>query len=269
VLLRDVTIQDNTPVKPNEKFTKTWEFQNTGTCPWTNYKLIFATGDQMGAPLSAPIPDTASNKKALVSVDLTAPAADGKYTGYFTLHNSDDKIMMIGIEKTFWVKVVVGTVSPQVTSTSAVNTSSTPFVPKGSNNNCAYSKNEGYAQQIISLINEARANAKLNVLTANAQLMSAAQEHSADMACNNYLGHTGTDGSYINDRLTRAGYPANTGFSEIIAIGAPQDAMKQWQADQPHWDVVLNAANTEIGVGYAYYSSSEFGGYITVDFGSP
>ena len=99
--------------------------------------------------------------------------------------------------------------------------------------------------------------------------MSAAQEHSADMACNNYLGHTGTDGSYINDRLTRAGYPANTGFSEIIAIGAPQDAMKQWQADQPHWDVVLNAANTEIGVGYAYYSSSEFGGYITVDFGGP
>jgi uncharacterized protein YkwD len=272
VLLRDVTVQDNTQVKPSEKFTKTWEFQNTGTCPWTNYKLVFAAGDQMGAPLSAPIPDTAPNKKALVSVDLTAPAADGKYTGYFTLHNSDDKIVMIGIEKTFWVKIVVGTVSPQVTSTSiasiTTNATNTPFVPKGSNSNCSYSKNEGDVQQIISLINEARAKEKLNALTANTQLMSAAQGHSADMACNNFLGHTGSDGSYINDRLSRAGYSINTGYSEIIAIGTPQDAMNQWRSDQPHWDIVLNAGFTQIGVGYAYYSSSEFVGYITVDLGS-
>ena len=76
VLLRDVTIQDNTQVKANEKFTKTWEFQNTGTCPWINYTLNFAAGDQMGAPLSAPIADTVSNGKVQVSVELTAPAIE-------------------------------------------------------------------------------------------------------------------------------------------------------------------------------------------------
>jgi len=32
VLVRDVTIPDNTQVKAGEKFVKTWEFQNTGTC---------------------------------------------------------------------------------------------------------------------------------------------------------------------------------------------------------------------------------------------
>jgi hypothetical protein len=84
VLLRDVTIQDDTQVKANEKFTKTWEFQNTGTCPWINYTLVFDAGDQMGAPLSAPIADTVSNGKVQVSVDLTAPASNGTYTGYFT-----------------------------------------------------------------------------------------------------------------------------------------------------------------------------------------
>src|SRR5687768_7520314 len=31
VLLRDVTIPDDTQLKPGEKFTKTWEFKNNGT----------------------------------------------------------------------------------------------------------------------------------------------------------------------------------------------------------------------------------------------
>ncbi len=259
VLLRDVTIQDNTQVKPNEKFTKTWEFQNTGTCPWINYTLEFSAGDQMNAPLSAPIPATVSNEKAQVSVELTAPASNGTYTGYFTLNNSDGGIIPIGIEKTFWVKIVVGSGSTQ--------TVNTPFVPGGGNNNCSYSQNAGYVSEIISLINQARANANLPTLTINSQLTAAAQGHSVDMACNNFLGHTGSDGSWIGDRLIRAGYPANTNYFEIIAIGTPQNAMDQWQADQSHWDAVLDLGVTEIGVGYTYYSASDFGAYITVDMG--
>jgi uncharacterized protein YkwD len=122
--------------------------------------------------------------------------------------------------------------------------------------------------QIVSLINSERSKAGLGTLTVNSQLTAAAQGHSADMACNNFLSHTGSNGSYINDRLSSAGYSLNNGFSEIIAIGTPQDAMSQWQADKPHWDVVLNGGSTEIGVGYAYSSTSDYGGYITVDFGS-
>jgi uncharacterized protein YkwD len=272
VLLRDVSIQDNTQVNVNEKFTKTWEFQNTGTCPWINYKLVFAAGDQMGAPLSAPVPDTLSNQKALVSVKLTAPASNGTYTGYFTLHNSDDKIIPIGAEQTFWVKIVVGSSVITPTASGASPTKSSGSAPTSGGEgriNCNNSKNAGYVNQITSLINSERTNAGLPALTTNAQLAAAAQDHAVDMACNNFLGHTGSDGSYINDRLSRAGYPLTGGFSEIIAIGTPQDAMNQWRADQPHWDIVLNAGVTQIGVGYAYYSSSDFGGYITVDLGSP
>ncbi|HNK63871.1 MAG TPA: CAP domain-containing protein, partial [Anaerolineales bacterium] len=73
----------------------------------------------------------------------------------------------------------------------------------------------------------------------------------------------------INDRLARAGYPLGNGFSEVIAIGTPQDAINQWKSDQPHWDVILNAGSTAIGVGYAYSANSDYGGYITVDFGTP
>lgn len=211
----------------------------------------------MNAPLSAPIPDTAPKGIVQASVELTAPSSNGTYTGNFTLNDASGKGLPIGIEKTFWVKIIVGAASSISTNT--------PFVPTGGNGDCAYSQNAGYVSEIISLINQARASAKLPALTINAQLMSAAQSHSADMTCNNFLGHTGSDGSWIDDRLIRAGYPANTNYNEIIAIGTPQDAMSQWRSDGPHWDAVLDPSVTEIGAGYAYYSGSDFGGYFTVD----
>lgn len=266
VLVRDVTIPDGTQMKPGEKFTKTWEFINNGDCPWYGYTLKFAAGDQMNAPLSAPIPDTLLKKSVQVSVDLTAPTTNGSFTGYFTLNNPKGKDVPIGIEKTFWVKITVGSGGsvPQVTVSSG---SQSPSGSVGAN--CNYSENASYVNQIAALINQERTNAGLSALTVNAQLAAAAQAHSADMACNNFLDHTGSDGSYINDRLARAGYALGNGFSEIIAIGTPQDAINQWKADGPHWDVVMNKDTTALGVGYAYYANSSYGGYITVDFGSP
>lgn len=269
VLLRDVTIPDNTKMKAGETFTKTWEFKNNGTCPWVDYKISFASGDQMSAPLSAPIADTAPKGTVQASVELTAPSADGTYTGYFTLNNSSGKEIPIGIEKTFWVKIVVGSgtasLSQPTTSASNSNAINTPYVPPSGNSNCNYSQNGGYASLVISLINQARAAAQLPTLSVNSQLMAAAQTHSADMACNNFLDHTGSDGSWIGDRLSAAGYSTYS-YAEIIAVGDPQNAMEQWAADAPHWEIVLNPTVTQIGAGYAYYADSDFGAYITVDF---
>jgi uncharacterized protein YkwD len=268
VLLRDVTIQDNTPVKPNEKFTKTWEFQNTGTCPWINYKLVFAAGDQMGAPLSAPITDTVSNGKAQVSVELTAPASNGTYTGYFTLHNSDDKIVMIGVEKTFWVKIVVGSGAIVPTASGASPTQS-GSAPSGRIASCNYSQNGGYVNQIASLINAERANAGLSALTINAQLAASAQGHAADMACNNRISHTGSDGSSSYSRVLASGYSGSFSEEIIYGGGGPQTAISWWMNDKIHHDAILNPKSTEIGVGYDYYSNGSYGDYIAVDFGSP
>ncbi|MDO9303202.1 MAG: NBR1-Ig-like domain-containing protein, partial [Anaerolineales bacterium] len=266
VLLRDVTIQDNTQVRANEKFTKTWEFQNTGTCPWINYTLNFAAGDQMAAPLSAPIADTVSNGKAQVSVELTAPASNGTYTGYFTLHNSADKIVMIGIEKTFWVKVIVGsgTIVPTVSGASP-----TPLTSGGGTANCSYSQNAGYVNQIASLINAERANAGLPALTINTQLAAAAQGHAADMACNNMISHTGSDGSSAYSRILASGYSGSFTEEIIYGGGGPQAAISWWMSDQIHRDAILKAKSTEMGVGYAYFSNGAYGDYIAVNLGSP
>jgi uncharacterized protein YkwD len=272
VLLRDVTIQDNTQVKPNEKFTKTWEFQNTGTCPWINYTLIFAAGDSMGAPLSAPIAVTVSNEKVLVSVDLTAPAAEGAYTGYFTLHNSADKIIPIGVEKTFWVKIVVGgnvIGAPTTSGASPTQSGTITTNDSGSTANCNYSQNAGYINQIASLINAERANAGLPALTVNAQLAASAQGHATDMACNSMISHTGSDGSASYSRVLASGYAGSFTEEIIYGGGGPQAAMSWWMSDQIHRDAILNSRTTEIGVGYAYFSNGSYGDYITVDFGSP
>jgi uncharacterized protein YkwD len=249
ILLRDVTIQDDIQVNAGEKFTKTWEFQNTGTCPWVDYTIKFSAGDQMNAPLSTPIADTLPSGKVQVSVELTAPTADGKYTGYFTLLNSSGEVIPVGTQKTFWVRFVVGAyaVIPPASGTN--------LTPPG---NCIHSQNANYVSEIISLINAERANVGLPALTANAQLAAFAQSHAEDMAYNNFLSHDGSNGSF-SDRMVAYGV-----FGEILAIGTPQDAMNQWRMDE-HWDFVLGSS-TQIGVGYAYNSCSDYGGYFTVDF---
>jgi len=265
VLIRDVTIPDNTQVNAGETFTKTWEFQNNGKCSWAGYTVKFAAGDQMGAPLSAPVDTVPSGQTVNVSVELIAPESNGVYTGYFTLNDASGREIPIGIEKTFWVTIIVGNPAPQMTIPAGANT---PHVPNGGNSNCAYSQNAGYVQQLAGLINQARAAAGLHTLTINTQLTIAAQTHSADMACNNFLGHSGSNGSWIGDRLRAAGYNTSS-YQEIIAIGTPQNAMDQWAADPPHWESVLSPYASEMGVGYAYYSGSDFGGYITVDLAGP
>ncbi|MBI3153698.1 MAG: hypothetical protein HYZ21_16330 [Chloroflexi bacterium] len=264
VLLRDVTIQDGTRVNPGEKFTKTWEFVNNGTCPWIGYALKFAAGDQMNAPLSAPITDTLPKGKVQVSVELTAPTANGSYTGYFTLNDPNGKDVPIGIEKTFWVKITVGSgvIPTQPTSSGSV---STPIPPLGGGANCSYSQNAGYVNQIAAMINEERANAGLLALTVNSQLTSAAQGHAADMACNNNISHTGSDGSSAYARILASGYAPSYAEEIIYGGGGPQAAMSWWMNDQIHRDAILSTNSTEIGVGYAYFS----GDYIVVDFGSP
>src|SRR5258706_903303 len=266
VLLQDVTIPDNTKRNAWDQFTNTWEFKNTGTCPWENYTLRFESGDQLSAPTSLSIPATQPGKNVTISVDLIAPSSDGAYSGYFALNDATGKNLLIGTEKNFWVKIIVGNIIPTLQATAQGNVINTPYVPSGGNSNCAYSQNAAYVGQVISLINQARAAVNLQPLTVNAQLTSAAQTHSADMACNNFLDHTGSDGSWIGDRLRQAGYLASSYF-EIIAIGTPQNAIDQLAADAPHWEAVLNPYATEFDVGYAYYANSDFSGYITVDFG--
>ena len=107
------TIPDGTAIKAGTTFTKTWTFQNNGSCTWDkNYRLVFFTGDAMGAPpggsnFSAIVPPGGT---IVVQVILIAPKNAGSYQGYFKLQNASGVQIRIGdnTNNAFWVKVKVG-----------------------------------------------------------------------------------------------------------------------------------------------------------------
>jgi len=252
LFVEDVTYPDGTRVSPGETFTKTWKMKNVGTCPWKDYTIAFVSGDRMDSPDTAVVPETASGSNANISIELVAPTDDGAYQGNYELRNTDGKVISTGTEPTFWVKVTVG---ESVVGSSTVKIG-----------NCTYTENPDYVQKLIDLINQARADVGRAALTVNQQLMAAAQGHSLDMACNNFVKHSGSDGTWTGDRLLNAGYP-NSYYLELLAIGLPQDAMNQWHIEPADWDNVINSRVTEIGVGYVFSKFSSYGGYWTVDMG--
>ncbi len=266
VLLTDVTFPDNSHVPGGQIFTKTWKLKNTGTCPWEGFTIHYASGERMSALESAAMPETPAGGSVDLSVDLTSPARDGIYTTYFSMQSATGETIAIGTEKTFYVRVIVGEGSaPALAQPPSIS----PGVPAFSIGTISiyckysYSENANYVQELASLINQARGNASLPALDLNPLLTQAAQGHSIDMACNNFLGHEGSDGSRFGALVHATGYPNS--FQEIIGIGTPNDAMDQWAADIGHWEIVLNALATEMGIGYAYSPDSNFGGYFTVD----
>lgn len=264
LLLEDVTIPDNTVLQPGTRFTKTWRFENSGTCAWSGYSIAFLAGDRMDAPDSSPVPETGPGQTVDISMDLTAPSLDGLFTGYYELRSSDGKVLPIGIEKSFWVKIVIGAGIP---STAAVPYASTPLITPGGPLSCDYFLGKTYQNEVASLINSARSEAGLPTLQVNAQLAAAAQDHSIDMACFGLLSHSGSDASSIYERLVSAGY-APSDYGEVIyASGYPQSAFDWWMDDPPHRAEILNPAYTEMGIGYAYNADSFYKGYYTVDFG--
>ena len=251
LFVEDVTYPDHTRLDAGEEFTKTWKFQNTGNCQWTGYTIAFVSGEQMDAPETVEIPETEPQSEVEISVELVAPSEDGAYTGNFELRNEKGDVVPLGIESTFWVKIVVGDEIAGV---------------EGIISNCTYTENPEFVETLIDLINQARADVGRSPLTVNAQLTEAARKHSLDMACNNFLEHSGSDGTWTGDRVTEAGY-TNPYYLELLAIGLPQDAMNQWKIEPNDWTAVITSRVTEIGVGYVFSKFSAYGGYWTVLMG--
>ena len=82
----DITIPDGTILAPGEVFVKTWELKNTGYCTWkADSSLVFFKGNSMSGQNTEIGKTLASGNQANFSVELTAPDAEGTYTGYWIL----------------------------------------------------------------------------------------------------------------------------------------------------------------------------------------
>jgi uncharacterized protein YkwD len=269
-MIEDVTVPDNTVMSRGQKFTKTWRFLNNGKCNWSGYTIAFFAGDRMESPDSVPVPNAEAGKTVDVSVELTAPSIDGSYTGFYVLKNNQGETLPIGIEQAFWLKILIGNVTPAPVNTVPVS-NGTPIAVATVRGpaSCNYSSSSGYVNEIASLINNARTQNGLPALTVNAALNAAAQGHSVDMACHNLLSHSGSDSSSAYERIAAAGYSASRSSEIIYGSGYPQTAFDWWMSDPTHRNEILNPNVTEMGIGYAYKADTAYGSYYTVDFASP
>jgi hypothetical protein len=89
----DVTVPDDTEMDPNEDFTKTWRVRNSGTCNWNaDFRLVFVSGDQMGAPASVSVPATAAGATVDVSIEMTAPNDPGTYRSNWKMQSDEGTV---------------------------------------------------------------------------------------------------------------------------------------------------------------------------------
>lgn len=119
----DVTVPDGTTYAANAAFTKTWRVRNSGTCTWTTaYQAIYQSGEKFGSNTSVNFSKNVAPGQTLdITVNMTAPAANGTYRGYWILKNASGLLYGIGsnADKPFWVEIKVtgGTTGPTSTPT--------------------------------------------------------------------------------------------------------------------------------------------------------
>jgi uncharacterized protein YkwD len=115
-------------------------------------------------------------------------------------------------------------------------------------------------QTVLELVNAARARGATcgderfgpaDDLVMQPALRCAARVHSADMASNDFFGHSNQAGETPWDRMERAGY-AWGGAGENIAGGqrTPEGAMQAWMNSPGHCANIMNPGFVHFGVGY-------------------
>ncbi len=113
--IKDVTIPDGTNFNAGDAFTKTWRLKNIGTCTWTGYALVFDSGDAMSGVSPIAIGTVGPGQEVDVSVNLTAPASNGTYRGYWRIRNTTGVLIPVqgGAQqgKSFFVEIKVGATS--------------------------------------------------------------------------------------------------------------------------------------------------------------
>jgi uncharacterized protein YkwD len=133
-------------------------------------------------------------------------------------------------------------------------------------------------QKLLSELNVARSQARqcggqafaaAAPLAWNATLGTISQDHSRDMANNNYFDHKDRDGRTPGDRAELAGYSGQQ-VGENIAAG--QDTVHKvvegWLASPGHCANLMNPQYQELGAAYATDPKSSAGIYWTAMFGA-
>ena len=86
----DVTVPDYSTYRAGDRFDKTWRVRNSGNCSWgPGYRLVFSSGEQMGAPEYQAVSATSPGGTTDITVGMYAPASPGTYKGVWRMVSAD------------------------------------------------------------------------------------------------------------------------------------------------------------------------------------
>lgn len=108
--VKDISIPDGSVFTPGATFTKTWRLKNVGTCTWSGYQLVFDSGDSMNGTSPTSIGTVSPGQEVDLSINLTAPATNGTYRGYWRIRNASGVLIPVlgGTEgRSFFVEIKV------------------------------------------------------------------------------------------------------------------------------------------------------------------
>lgn len=105
------------------------------------------------------------------------------------------------------------------------------------------------SKQFLAYFNAFRRKHNLPKVRLNTKLYQASLGHAKDMAQNRFMGHTGSNGSDIGDRVTKVGYMFR-GVAENVAVGysTALDVLRAWEKSPGHLKNMLGKEIAEIGI---------------------
>ncbi|MFZ3151782.1 MAG: NBR1-Ig-like domain-containing protein [Anaerolineaceae bacterium] len=117
-LLQDVTIPAGTVMRAGESFTKTWKIENSGSCRWEDYRLVFISGSLLGGTSPTSVPLVEPGAATELSLDLLAPKVGGTFSGIWRFQSANGTLF--GPELTYQIRI------PYPTSTATATPTKTP-----------------------------------------------------------------------------------------------------------------------------------------------
>ncbi|MFJ3632260.1 CAP domain-containing protein [Streptomyces sp. NPDC090112] len=153
--------------------------------------------------------------------------------------------------------------SPEAPSSPAPRPTATPE-PSASATRPSLTGHSAEEDAVVTLVNQARAQAGCGPVRANPPLASLAGAFSKDMATRGFFGHDDPDGNTPWDRAAKAGIGGLAGENIARGQGDADAVMKAWMNSPGHKANILNCEFRTLGVG-VYVADG--GPWWTQDFG--
>lgn len=110
--------------------------------------------------------------------------------------------------------------------------------------------NPAKENQMIALVNQARADAGLPALSYSSMLRKGALKHSNDMSMDGFFDHTSPTYGTFPERFNAAGFVS--GAENIALYGSIESAHEGLMKSEGHRDNILSTKYKRIGIGIVY-----------------